>query len=468
MSRLPTPGSDNGNWGDILNDFLSQSLKSDGLLKDNSVTANTIAPGAITKTTVGLANVDDTSDAAKPISTATQTALNAKLSTASNLSDLATPATARTNLGLGSAATMTPAQIAADSAFAGTFAPRAVPVEQADMHGYGDSNMNGQGAAATAGGFLYRVLRRTQLNTYFNRAVSGNKSVDTANLIIGNSGSAYNYSLNRFIVINTMINDIRYGNCANGVTALTDFQNAFKAIMAAATVRYRYEQTHAAWTYSATGWTHANADVTSSAGSRSFTSTVGATATFTIEPTITTVHIEAVGTATAHTIEWRKNGVLDRTVTYKSQDGTVGGPGWCRTVETFTGLNTGDTIEMRCTAGLMQVDCAFATTASINPVPVFWLLPGSINWTVSAPLQGSDVSLVAFKTWIKTQTTVWPSLHCVDVEAPPASVVGVWNKATMLHPDGVHLNDKGHKFAADCIVAEINALGDVPVPGIHI
>ena len=37
---------------------------------------------SITKTTVGLANVDNTSDANKPISTATQTALNAKASTA--------------------------------------------------------------------------------------------------------------------------------------------------------------------------------------------------------------------------------------------------------------------------------------------------------------------------------------------------------------------------------------------------
>jgi hypothetical protein len=34
MSRLPKPGSDNGSWGDILNDFLSQVHNSDGSLKD--------------------------------------------------------------------------------------------------------------------------------------------------------------------------------------------------------------------------------------------------------------------------------------------------------------------------------------------------------------------------------------------------------------------------------------------------
>jgi|GEM_PF-1386737 len=113
MSRLPTPGSDNGNWGDILNDFLSQSLEADGAIKD----------GAVTKASVGLSDVDNTADSAKPISGAQQAALNLKLSAASNLSDIATPATARANLGLASAAIMTPAQIAADSALTSTYAP---------------------------------------------------------------------------------------------------------------------------------------------------------------------------------------------------------------------------------------------------------------------------------------------------------------------------------------------------------
>ncbi|HSX06802.1 MAG TPA: hypothetical protein VLG92_03715 [Candidatus Saccharimonadia bacterium] len=39
MSRLPTPGGDNGNWGDILNDFLLVSQNGDGSLKTSAVTA---------------------------------------------------------------------------------------------------------------------------------------------------------------------------------------------------------------------------------------------------------------------------------------------------------------------------------------------------------------------------------------------------------------------------------------------
>lgn len=60
MARLPIPGGDKGNWGTILNDFLTQSHKSDGKLKDdsvgaaqlqdNAVTASAIAPNAITVT----------------------------------------------------------------------------------------------------------------------------------------------------------------------------------------------------------------------------------------------------------------------------------------------------------------------------------------------------------------------------------------------------------------------------------
>lgn len=42
MSRLPTPGGDDDDWGIILNDFLSQSLNSDGSLK----TSASIAAGA--------------------------------------------------------------------------------------------------------------------------------------------------------------------------------------------------------------------------------------------------------------------------------------------------------------------------------------------------------------------------------------------------------------------------------------
>lgn len=93
MARLPQPGADSGKWGEILNEYLSVSHATDGTLKvdtvgapqlkPNSVTHAALAPNAVSKADIGLGNVDNTSDASKPISVATQTALDAKVSTSS-------------------------------------------------------------------------------------------------------------------------------------------------------------------------------------------------------------------------------------------------------------------------------------------------------------------------------------------------------------------------------------------------
>ncbi|RWZ78195.1 MAG: hypothetical protein EOT05_00275 [Candidatus Microsaccharimonas sossegonensis] len=108
MARLPTPGSDNGTWGTILNGFLSAAHKADGTIADGVVpltslttavqtslgkadTALQAAPvtsvsgktGAVTlvKADVGLGNVDNTADVNKPVSTSQQAGLDGKLGT---------------------------------------------------------------------------------------------------------------------------------------------------------------------------------------------------------------------------------------------------------------------------------------------------------------------------------------------------------------------------------------------------
>lgn len=99
MARLPIPGSDDGKWGEILNQYLSVALDADGELRtdtvgrdqlrlnsvtshaiaDESVTSSKLAPGAVTAASVGLGNVDNTSDADKPVSSAAQILLDAKI-----------------------------------------------------------------------------------------------------------------------------------------------------------------------------------------------------------------------------------------------------------------------------------------------------------------------------------------------------------------------------------------------------
>ena len=61
MARLPVPGSDNGTWGDVLNDFLQQALKNDGTIKDNAITANNLAPNSVTNAAIASDAVNATS-----------------------------------------------------------------------------------------------------------------------------------------------------------------------------------------------------------------------------------------------------------------------------------------------------------------------------------------------------------------------------------------------------------------------
>lgn len=48
MARLPNPGGDDNAWGTILNDFLSQAHKSDGTLKDGSISTDALQAGTVT------------------------------------------------------------------------------------------------------------------------------------------------------------------------------------------------------------------------------------------------------------------------------------------------------------------------------------------------------------------------------------------------------------------------------------
>lgn len=48
MARLPQPGTDDGVWGDILNNFLQISLKTDGAIRDDVITAAQVQDNSLT------------------------------------------------------------------------------------------------------------------------------------------------------------------------------------------------------------------------------------------------------------------------------------------------------------------------------------------------------------------------------------------------------------------------------------
>ncbi|HEU4715604.1 MAG TPA: hypothetical protein VFS14_02125, partial [Candidatus Saccharimonadales bacterium] len=76
MARLPQPGSDEGQWGTILNDFLSQSHDASGNLKsgtvgatqlaNNSVSTAKLQDGAITSAKIADGAISSTKIAADP------------------------------------------------------------------------------------------------------------------------------------------------------------------------------------------------------------------------------------------------------------------------------------------------------------------------------------------------------------------------------------------------------------------
>ena len=85
MARLPVPGSDNGTWGVILNDFLNVSFDDEGYLKDEFVTSamlSSAVQATLTNQRVPTANsVDNTKVADGALSQAKVNGLTTALST---------------------------------------------------------------------------------------------------------------------------------------------------------------------------------------------------------------------------------------------------------------------------------------------------------------------------------------------------------------------------------------------------
>lgn len=132
-ARLPQPGSDDGTWGEILNGFLTVVHNADGTLQSGIVTdANIAATAAIARTKLDASTQASLNKADTALQSAPVTSVNSKMGAVSltasdvgadasgaaaaaqaaslqitkNLSDLNSVTTARTNLGLGGAATL--------------------------------------------------------------------------------------------------------------------------------------------------------------------------------------------------------------------------------------------------------------------------------------------------------------------------------------------------------------------------
>ena len=96
MSRLPKPGSDQGKWGEILNDYLSQAHTDTGTLKPGVVATSTLTDSAVTNTkladnSVTTAKLQDNSVTTAKLASAGQPSGIATLDTNGKLPDSQVP-----------------------------------------------------------------------------------------------------------------------------------------------------------------------------------------------------------------------------------------------------------------------------------------------------------------------------------------------------------------------------------------
>lgn len=85
MARLPIPGADRGTWGDVLNDFLSQSLNADGSLKN-------LQQSQVLGLSSALANKANTSDLSSKLDSTTAASTYAPLSSPTFTGTVTVPA----------------------------------------------------------------------------------------------------------------------------------------------------------------------------------------------------------------------------------------------------------------------------------------------------------------------------------------------------------------------------------------
>jgi hypothetical protein len=108
MSRLPIPGADNNTWGNVLNDYLNQSLDDGGILKASSVGNSQLQDGSIS-----AAKITDGTISGAKLDSSTQASLSR--------ADTALQTAPVTSV-VGQTGAVTGTQIAADSGLATTYA----------------------------------------------------------------------------------------------------------------------------------------------------------------------------------------------------------------------------------------------------------------------------------------------------------------------------------------------------------
>lgn len=179
MARLPIPGADDGTWGNVLNDYLTQSHNADGTLRNGAVSATILQAGS-----VDSAHVQDGVITESKLAGAVQTKLNAIGSGgATNLST----STSATNVTVNS-------DTGADAVIAS-----ATPTDAGVMSAADKAKLNGIASSATANATDAQLRdRSTHTGTQAISTVSGLQTALDAKAAV-----AHTHSIDSLSNVNT-------------------------------------------------------------------------------------------------------------------------------------------------------------------------------------------------------------------------------------------------------------------------
>lgn len=389
-----------------------------------SHTSNTSNPHSVTKAQVGLENVDNTSDTSKPVSIATQTALDAKASTA-QLTEAVVPLT------------------------------RETINQNATLKSFGDSITAGVGASGP-NAYYPKLIGDAKGWTVTNVGVSGARVYDPA--IIDNAyaevvDASKNYSL--------MIGVNNAGANATGISYLDTYRGCLMAVCAWLTIPNQYKVRAAAT--SRTGTWEVNTGVYGSMGQRSQTN--GSTMTTTVIGT--TVYIGHIKTPSENgtfrvVIDGNDYGIFNTNGVMNQRQGeSTTYAAYCLR---FPGLRTGPhTVVITVTSATNSLNGVYINWIGGNGFkkeingPNLWL--GNPTRATAAYYAASGVlSDAAISLYGAAVLEVFNSLAADDLSITFVDTAASINQTTDMHPDGLHPSDAGMAKIAQAFVAAMSSV----------
>lgn len=398
----------------------------------------------LTKSDVGLSNVDNTSDANKPVSTAQASAISAKYTK---------PAAGIPESDL---AANVPMITAVKAALAGT-----------PMVAEGHSFVVGQGVSspnkwaeqfASMFGMTYPTLNTTG---DLMRAVGGSSVEEIAQrALVPGTQYTWNRGDHYPLLLECLINTSR--RTGQNAAARTGAEHAVRSLVAVAGSSGYIPASDSRFTYTS-GWNTASVGTSMSQTVYTMPTSAAATVnvTFTMPaPQVWVLVLSRNASVAGNTVKIYNRATKTTLVSFDNTNTSAADtPNTYVSIPLKVKASVGDIIEISSPtrAGTFAFDGLLI--ADPNPAPVFLMKEpylADYSLSTSYPL-GSDAVFDYFNTIMDTMEREFPNVVVAD-----PNTAGYWNKNTMLQSDGVHPNAAGSTALAqtmrDAVLAKMPAV----------